>query len=344
MVLQKMGKEVLFLGLGNIFNHICGHKYVLMGLRIHLVFLLSFSFLINSLHSQDSLNTIVAKNGDGIFSMLRKNGMEPVKYYEDFLNLNEKNIRKGSELIVGKIYFLPDAPDSFKNMGTQINVDTSKENPIFNSELSLMKLKDSTLKNTVYFLMYSKNLQDLKETGSTPSFITQLAYDLLIRGARVYVLDKEAKKNDLYTEEDSENFHKEELGSYVGIINKKYLRNNGSYQRLLVVQQKSTSAKDFTISVHHNNKSREGKRLASNLQDIFAKNWVSRPVTEKSISPFNDETTIYLAKNVLPSVTTIDFNLNPSEKGIKIKSVKTDLAKIITGGILQDYSNTNFSD
>ncbi|UWX54582.1 hypothetical protein NYZ99_17135 [Maribacter litopenaei] len=59
---------------------------------------------------QTSPNTIVAKTGDGIFSVLRKSGIHPIKYYEQFLVLNGDNIKNGSELIVGKEYMLPRCP------------------------------------------------------------------------------------------------------------------------------------------------------------------------------------------------------------------------------------------
>ncbi|MGB3149664.1 MAG: hypothetical protein WBB27_03290 [Maribacter sp.] len=315
-----------------------------MGLRIHFIFFFSISILTNLLHSQDSSVTIIAEKGDGIFSILRKTGINPSKYYGDFLDLNEKNIRNGSELIIGKTYFLPEAPDSFKNMGTQISVDSFKEKPIFNRELSRMKLKDTTLKNTVYYIMYSNNLIDKKGNGNSPNFVVQLASDLLIRGARVYVLDKESIEAQSAPELDAEVPQNSELGPYVGIVNKKYLMNKGSYQRLLFIQEKQSDTKDFTISIHHNDENKEGEKLANSLQDIFRKNWVSRTVVENNISPFKDDMTIYLSKNILPSVTTIDFNLNPSKDDAKMKSVKTDLAEMITGGILQDYSDTNFSD
>ena len=315
-----------------------------MRFRIHLGLFFFFLF-INSLHSQDSLNVIVAKNGDGIFSVLRNNGINPVKYYGDFLSLNEENIRNGSELIVGKSYFLPEAPDSFKNMGTLINVDDFKERPIFNLELGSMRLKDSTLRKTVYHLMYSGTLKELDRDGGTPDFMIQLANDLLVRGAKVYVYEKGNEENLHEVEQDSVNFKRIKLGTYVTIINRKYLINKGNYQRLLAVQQENQNdTKESRVSVHHFNDGNEGKKLASNLQDIFKKNWKSNVIVEEGVSPSTDESVIYLSKNVLPSVTTIDFNFDPSKKAGTDKWIKKDLAKLITTGILNDYSNTSFSD
>ena len=315
-----------------------------MGLRTHLG-LFFFLLSINSLHSQDSLNSVVAKNGDGIFSVLRNNGINPVKYYGDFLKLNENNIRNGSELIVGKSYFLPDAPDSFKSMGTLVNVDDFKEWPIFERELGSMKLKDSTLRKTVYHLVYSRNLETASIAEGMPDFMVQLSNDLLIRGAKVYLYEKEPASKISSPEDSTQVSKRNEFGAYIATINKKYLINNGSFQRVLIFQQENQKdRKDLSVAVHHFDKGRDGKRLANSLQDIFKKNWKGNVVVEEEISQSTDEAIIYLAKNVLPSVTTIDFNFDPSTKSGMGKSSRTDLAKLITSGILNDYSNTGFSD
>ena len=344
MVLLKMGIEELFLGLDNIFRHLCIHKYNFMGLRIQFSFLFFCSLFVNLLHSQESHHTVIAKNGDGIFSVLRNSGMNAVKYYVDFLTLNEKNIRKGSELIVGVTYFLPNAPDSFKNMGTKVNVVKSEEQPIFDSTLWKMRLKDSTLNNSVYHLMYAKELQKPDRMGSTPDLMVQLASDLLVRGARVYIYEKEVLQNAEEMEGDSVALKKQEFGTFVSSVNKKYLMNNGSYQRLLLVQEKPNGKERSGVSVHHFNTSAEGKKLASSIQDIFKKNWKGRVVIDENISPLHDEATIYFANNVLPSVTTVDLNFAISKQEGEAKSIKTNLANLITSGILRDYSKTEFSD
>ncbi len=59
--------------------------------------LIAFTFLsLNNVLAQDSLQTVVAKNGDGIFSMLRNEGINIVKYYAEFIELNQDNIKNGA--------------------------------------------------------------------------------------------------------------------------------------------------------------------------------------------------------------------------------------------------------
>ena len=309
------------------------------------LFLVLF-FTSSMLMSQANEDMVIAEKGDGIFSILRKSGIHPTKYYEAFVELNEKNIRNGSELVIGKKYILPEATDSFKKMGIRVAVDTNKEEAIFNKELTNITLKDTTLKNTVYYLMYSHNLRDTDISESSNNFIIRLAKELLIRSAKVYLLEDNREESDLIATKDNSNFLKSELGKYTSIMNKKYLMNNGSYQRLIVLQEFNKTSKNYTITVQHHDNSKKGANLAGSLQDIFRRNAVKRISSKKGISSFKDDTSIYLAKNALPALTTIsiDSGKKALEKGIEVKPGKTNLAKMITSGILKDYSSNAFND
>ena len=91
--------------------------------------------------AQNNPNMVVAKQGDGIFSILRKQGLDPVKHYEEFLKLNEGKIKDGSFLQVGVEYQIPQATDSFKKTGVTISTTNGIEEPIFDRELGKMSLK-----------------------------------------------------------------------------------------------------------------------------------------------------------------------------------------------------------
>ena len=176
--------------------------------------------------------------------------------------------------------------------------------------------------------------------------VLRLAKDLLIRGARVYIMESEPVTISSEENEEGKSLRKSELGEYTSIINKKYLKHNGSYQRLLVMRDRNGAKGNFIISVHHYDESKEGKRLAGTLQDIFRKNALKRTSDTDGISIFKDDFSIYLAKNVLPSVTTIDLdnNTESSKNGIPLKHEKSVLTDMITNGILEDYSKLSFED
>ncbi|NNK76128.1 MAG: hypothetical protein HKP42_08690, partial [Maribacter sp.] len=124
-----------------------------MTLSRNSLFVLFTILSLNTVIAQDSLQTVIAKNGDGIFSILRNEGIDVVKYYAEFLDLNENKIIKGSQLTVGEVYLIPDAPDSFKRRGIRIEMPDAKEIPIFKEELASLKIKDSTLNNTVFYVL-----------------------------------------------------------------------------------------------------------------------------------------------------------------------------------------------
>jgi len=306
------------------------------------------SFLLSwlTITSQSKLDTVIAKKGDGIFSILRNEGIDPVKYYEEFYKLNEKDIRNGSELVIGKNYLLPDAPDSFKNRGVRIAVEELVEKSIFDKELTNLAVKDSSLKNTVYYLMYSPSLSGKDISERSNNFIIQLARALLVRSAKVYLLDSAMSEENLKTNATDKSFNIAQLGGYPSIVNKKYLMNNGSYQRVIVLQELSKSTRNYVLNVQHYSSSKEGQMLANSLQRNFRKYAVRRSDAKKEVSSFEDDSGIYLAKNILAPVTIISMDSGEKalEKGIEVKSGTTYLAKMITNGILNDYSNNNFSD
>ena len=314
-------------------------------MRFKFVVLQILFLSLNYVNGQAKRDTVVAQKGDGIFSILRNSGIDPVKYYEEFYKLNEKNIRNGSELIIGKNYLLPEAPDSFKKMGSKIAVSTSKTQPIFDQELPAMKMKDSTLKNTVYYLMYAPDASGSRNAASA-SFMTRLAKELLVRSAKVYILEGNFLPSQSENIERDKTLVASKLGDYVGIINKKYLMNNGAYQRVIVFRDYNSNERGYALNAMYYDTSTEGQMIAVSLQDIFSKNTVGGAAIKNKISTFKDATSIFLAKNVLPPIAVVSMN-NGKEvmaKDVQVKSEKPYLAKIITDGILNDYSNTTFND
>ena len=307
-------------------------------MKINTLFFLSILCSYNVLLSQTKLDTVVAQNGDGIFSILRKSGIHPVNYYVDFLELNKDAIKGASELVAGRKYVLPYAPDSFKNMGTFIQLDKEEEQPLFDTELVQMKQRDSTLNNTVYHLIYKGEAPNNTGENSLDAFILKLSKDLMERGARIYVLNQNttsASRDSTLTEVENTvaNF-----GELTSIVNKNYLKNNGSYQRVLLIRDSKLAKNRISIAMYHYINSIDGQRLAESFREIFKKNAIGKVKTGHGISPFTDEPNIYLAKNLIPSVTIMDINGVP-EEGIQVGSVQSALPQLITKAIVEDYAN-----
>ncbi len=298
--------------------------------------LIAFTFLsLNNVLAQDSLQTVVAKNGDGIFSMLRNEGINIVKYYAEFIELNQDNIKNGSHLIVGEEYIIPDAPDSFKRRGTKIVMPDAKETPIFEGELASLRITDSTLKHAVFYMLTNRG-KGVEEGAkkSKDGISVRMARKLIQSSARVYLLN--SSPNDSLG-----------LIDFVSVINKKYLKHNGDYQRLLVINTDDMSTKSKTdVTVYHYEESKEGKEFADNILKVFGKNSIKYTSLNEYSEVFIDAKNIAFAKNILPTITFIDMGAKGAnnKKTLKVTINKKNIADLITSGILSDYSNTVFED
>ncbi|WP_273275257.1 hypothetical protein [Maribacter polysiphoniae] len=289
---------------------------------------------IESVFSQNNLETVVAKNGDGILSILRNEGIDIAKYYEQFLELNEAKLSNGSRLAIGETYVIPHAPDSFKNRGVLVQIGNGGERPIFDEELATLRRKDSSLINTVYYLIEHDGVGTRAQSAPKDGIAVNMARRLLQSGARVYLLASEAKDS---------------LGliDYVGEINKKYLKHNGDYQRLVVMNVDEVNPKTKTdVMVYHYAESEESKRFAANILKVFGGNVVKQGSLEDYSKVFTDFKSIAFAKNILPPITFINMGSEPADdqKTMKVTANRENIANLITNGILSDYSNTEFEE
>jgi len=81
-------------------------------MKIRLIFLLLCLCIVSALSAQsDSVRTVVAKQGDGIYKILRENGYEAKDYYHKFLEINKDKIQLEDQLILGETYILPQKHD-----------------------------------------------------------------------------------------------------------------------------------------------------------------------------------------------------------------------------------------
>ena len=104
--------------------------------------------------------TIEAKNGDGIYSVLRENGYNPNKYINEFIELNKTKLGKDYSLLAGYTYRLPllNGKTPHKAPEKSITKPVEKLQEIITEELYGEKYKNVTIKSkklagAVYYLM-----------------------------------------------------------------------------------------------------------------------------------------------------------------------------------------------
>ncbi|RNC92625.1 MAG: hypothetical protein ED555_05990 [Allomuricauda sp.] len=303
--------------------------------------LLGMLLLHVSVVSQSNGETVVAKPGDGIFSILRNEGINPSAYYAAFVELNKKDLIDGSELRVGKAYKIPNAPDSFKKMGRLVTMPGNDEKPLFGADLSQMVWKSDKLKDAVYYLISEDLASNEKAKTFTDDITKDLAKRLMQNGAKVYVITK------LSDELPSDKM--ETAQGYVDIINKRFLKNRGKYQRLLMVRMNGlTTQKRLDVSIYHHNSSEDGERLAANIQSVLKTYHQNQVVLQNNTETFDDRESLFLAKNMLPALTLVEIgNQNEKtarKKGFSVRPDRKALAAWLTNGIFKDYADLEIED
>lgn len=190
--------------------------------RFILTIFLAFAVALQYLNAQSK--EIVAKNGDGIYKILRNNGLDPDKYTESFIELNKTRLGKDNTLFIGVKYRLPDVdskiPQPVASVNTEIVASASvpaTTRPATNATGKTMRydilgpkyanveIKNSELKGAVYYLKSGHGGPDPGAMGNYQGNIVcedeyaydvtlRLAKNLIERGATVYMITID--KND----------------------------------------------------------------------------------------------------------------------------------------------------
>ncbi len=306
-------------------------------------FVLWVCFISYSQGQQDSY-TVIAESGDGIYSILRKQGIDPVKYYQAFVELNEENIKDGSFLFVGREYKIPYAADSFKNKAIRVTLPEDVEEPIFEKGLNSLNRKSNRLGNAVYYL-----ITETSETSNdrfTKEIGVNLARELMVHGASVFILEDKSVRSQKEGEDEETDLNG--MGVFVDAVNKRFLKNSGKYQRLLVIRSNGLIQNGkMNVAVYHHQNSKEGQRLAANIENIFKQHGASDKRFKEVQTVLEDKNSLYLAKNVLPAISLLDIthstqSSNPKE--IRISSNRNVFARWLTNGIMKDYATLKFED
>lgn len=323
---------------------------------------------------QDSLSVVVAQKGDGIFSLLRKQGIDPADHYQDFLALNKENLREGQHLYEGATYLLPAieaAPvlSETNAAGKEIvrTEDEGKRFAIFGEDEALVVTKSDRLSGAIYYLISGHGGPDpgaietyeevtIAEDEYAYDVTLRLAKELLAHGATVHIIVRD--ENDgirnsraleidrdevVYPEQKIPLKQLDRLKQRVEAVNELYTKNKGSYQRLLVTHVDSRSkGQNIDVFFYHHKKSINGKRLAENIHNTFLAKYKEYQPNREYTGTFSDRSNLYLVKNTLPAMAYIEIgNLRnkKDQRRILDPDNRQALAKWITEGVLADFES-----
>ncbi|GGG47934.1 N-acetylmuramoyl-L-alanine amidase [Hymenobacter glacieicola] len=248
---------------------------------------------------------MVAKRGDGVNTLLYRNGLSPSRHLRQFQQLNRANLTRRNGLIIGRTYLLPRptprAASSARTAtasraATSHGISTTPLLPakLFGPAYSPVPVRDRALRGAVYYLSPGHAGPDpgaIGQYGTYKLAEDEYAYDVTIRlarvlmehGATVYLMVQDP--NDGIRDESVLKMDYDELTypqqriplSQLGRlrqrmtqVNKLYARHKGAYQRLLSLHVDSRSAgQNIDVFFYHHQNSQAGLRLAKNIHKVF---------------------------------------------------------------------------
>ncbi|MEO9512568.1 MAG: N-acetylmuramoyl-L-alanine amidase [Flavobacteriaceae bacterium] len=335
------------------------------------VFGLFFVFGHNLLLAQDSIPRVEAMEGDGIYSLLRRNGLDPGAFHQIFIELNKENLTEGDKLLAGVQYQIPDTAER-KTKKLKLKSFARKEYPIFGRNFSVVDSLSNRLEKTVYYLISGHGGPDpgavanydgkmIAEDEYAYDVTLRLARELLSHGAEVYVVirdDNDGIREGRILELDVDEVaypneaiplnQLERLEQRVKIVNKLFLKNTSKYQRLIVTHVDGRSkGTNIDVFFYHHHKSKNGKRLTESIHKTFEEKYREFQPNRKYTGTFKDRSGLYLIKNTLPAIAYIEIGNIRSKKDqrrILDPDNRQALAKWISEGILLDYESRPDSD
>ena len=316
---------------------------------------------------------VKAQKGDGIYSLLRRNGLEPTKYIKSFISINKSKLGKNNSLFVGRKYFLPLADN--KNNGSKV---VSKKTvtkgsslktivyPLFGKKYQTVTIKDHQLKGAVYYLVGGHGGPDPGAMGKLNGHVLcedEYAYDVVLRMARclmehdakVYIITQDLydgirdkaylaqdKTETCYPHDRIPLNHLARLKQRVKAVNNLYIKNKGSFQRMLVVHVDSRSRKEnIDVFFYHDKRSKTGKKMAETMRNVF-QNKYDYYQPNRGYSGNVSSRNLYVLKHSFPTAVFMEIaNINHYRdlQRLIIVSNRQALAEWMTEGILLDYKN-----
>lgn len=322
--------------------------------------------------SQDSTRTVIADKGDGIYSLLRKQGMDPVLHYRHFVRLNKDNLWDSVHLYEGREYILPPVVadpaiivDTIREKATEIQeLPHILGEDIFGKDHAKVYIKSDKLKGAIYYLTSGHGGPDpgavanyegkmIAEDEYAYDITLRLAKELMAHGAETYIIIRdpndgirdyrvlEMDRDEVaYPNEEIPLNQLERLKQRVGIVNKLYLENKGKYQRLIAIHVDSRSkGQNIDVFFYHHEHSKNGKHLAESIHETFSGNYRKYQPNRTYEGTFTDRSGLYLVKNTLPAIAFIEVG-NIRNKRDQRRILDPDnrqaLAKWISEGVILD--------
>lgn len=329
------------------------------------------------LYGQASYPEVVAKTGDGVYTLLRRNGLDPAVHFSLFLELNRELIGEKNRLFAGKKYRLPvpEAPPAPKTLPppagpvagpapTRVGASVLHY-PLFGKKYARVEVRDQQLRGAVYYLSSGHGGPDpgaIGQYGPHALAEDEYAYDVTIRlarrlmehGATVYMIVQDPKdgiRDDAVLKMDRDEIcypnlpiplnHKERLRQRTEAVNKLHRQHQGAYQRMLAIHIDSRSqSQNIDVFFYHHENSGPGKKLANTVHQTFTTKYARHQPNRSYFGSVSPRSSLYVVKNTHPPTVFIELgNIRNDldQRRFVIPDNRQALANWICEGILADY-------
>ena len=308
---------------------------------------------------------VVAKSGEGIYTLLKRNGLNPTLYTSAFIELNKNSLGKDNTLYRGVKYKLPNITE-----GTTAAVSTaklsaqSKKMDIFGAKYANVEIESDELKGAIYYLVAGHGGPDPGAVGKYNNHQLcedEYAYDVTLRmarkliekGATVYMITTD--KNDGIRDDSFLKCDKDEvcypnrtiplnqmkrLRQRVDATNQLYKKNRNAFQRVIIMHVDSRSkGENIDIFFYHDSRSNTGKEAAQILQRTFH-NKYNEHQPGRGYQGTVSSRNLYVLKNTYPVGVYIELaNINHARdiKRLIIADNRQAVANWLTLGLVTDF-------
>ena len=305
---------------------------------------------------------VKAQKGDGVYSLLRKNNLDPKIYFDKFIGLNKDKLDKNLNLIKGRYYLLP----------VKISVSVEKSNdtgvfPIFGKDYEEVQFKDTKLQGAVFYIVGGHGGPDPGAVGKRNGHRLcedEYAYDVALRLARkllehnatVYLITRDP--NDGIRDESYLKCDKDEvcwgnrkipinqtkrLKQRTNEVNKLSKKYKGQYQRMIVLHVDSRyQGQNVDIFFYHHSKSSSGKRLCNTLLKTIKKKYQEHQPGRGYYGNVSDRS-LYILRNTNPVSAFIELgniNHDRDQQRLIIMDNRQAIANWLTLGLINDFNNS----
>ena len=293
-----------------------------------------------------------AQKGEGIYSLLRRNGYTPsASLTRQFKSINGDRLAHGTELKLNVTYQLPG----------RIRIE---RHPIFGAAYQNVEIKHTTLKNHVYYLVSGHGGPDPGAQGTRAGRTLsedEYAYDTMLRTARalieqsatVYIIvqDNDGIRDIQFLPGDKDEKHLgnrpislnqlTRLRDRVTIINQLYDKHQKTalLQRMIEIHIDSRISKSTQIDVNFYYASNAGYKLSNALQNTFRKQYARVQPGRDYNGKIVDRAGLYMLRETRPVSVLIEL-ANIQHRGDQVRITRFEnrqtLAEWIVRGVIAD--------